>query len=143
MGITRRKFSKEFKVEAVRLIQDRGVSVSQAARDLDVGETVLRRWVRELTADPVDAFPGLGKMKPEQEEIARLQKEVAKLKMERDILKKAAVSSTSQCNTICINHQEVLYGKDGTTGAVRPREVGTMAQMAGRPESDRHWFSPW
>lgn len=90
MGITRRKFSKEFKVEAVRLIQDRGVSVPQAARDLDVNENVLRRWVRELTADPVDAFPGLGKMKPEQEEIARLQKEVAKLKMERDILKKAA-----------------------------------------------------
>ena len=86
MGITRRKFSKEFKVEAVRLVQNRGVSVSQAARDLDVGETVLRRWVREL----MDAFPGLGKMKPEQEEIARLQKEVAKLKMERDILKKAA-----------------------------------------------------
>jgi len=56
----------------------------------DVGETVLRRWVRELTAAPVDAFPGLGKMKPEQEEIARLQKEVAKLKMEHDILKKAA-----------------------------------------------------
>ena len=90
MGIIRRKFSKEFKVEAVKLIQDRGVSVSQAARDLDVGETALRRWVRELTEDPVDAFPGLGKMKPEQEEIARLQKEVAKLKMERDILKKAA-----------------------------------------------------
>ena len=90
MGITRRKFSKEFKVEAVRLVQDRGVTISQAARDLDVGETVLRRWVRELTTDPVDAFPGLGKMKPEQEEIARLQKEVAKLKMERDILKKAA-----------------------------------------------------
>ena len=41
MGITRRKFSKEFKVEAVRLVQDRGVSVSQAARDLDVGETAV------------------------------------------------------------------------------------------------------
>src|SRR5574343_857025 len=91
MGITRRKFSKEFKVEAVRLVQDRGVSVSQAARDLDVGETVLRRWIRELTADPVDSFPGLGKMKPGQEEIARLQKEVAKLKMERDILKSRSV----------------------------------------------------
>jgi transposase len=98
MGITRRKFSKEFKVEAVRLVQDRGVTISQAARDLDVGETVLRRWVRELTTDPVDAFPGLGKMKPEQEEIARLQKEVAKLKMERDILKKPQrTSPRSRC----------------------------------------------
>lgn len=90
MGNTRRKYNKEFKVEAVRLIKERGVSVSQAAKDLNVDDNVLRRWVRELSADPVDAFPGLGKMRPEQEEIARLQKEVAKLKMERDILKKAA-----------------------------------------------------
>ena len=81
MGLTIRKFSREFKTEAVRLSQDRGVSISQAARDLDVNENVLRRWARELTVDTVDAFPGLGKMKPEQEEIARLQKEVAKLKM--------------------------------------------------------------
>ena len=90
MVITRRKFSKEFKVEAVRLITEAGVSVSQASRDLDIGEKMLRRWAKELADDPREAFPGLGKMKPEQEEIARLQKEVAKLKMERDILKKAA-----------------------------------------------------
>ena len=51
---------------------------------------MLRKWVRELTADPQQAFPGNGVMKPEQAEIDRLRKEVAKLKMERDILKKAA-----------------------------------------------------
>ncbi len=87
---TRRQFSREFKVEAVKLIAERGVSISQAARDLDLGETVLRRWVRELTTDPQQAFPGNGVMKPEQAEIERLRKEVSKLKMERDILKKAA-----------------------------------------------------
>jgi transposase len=87
---TRRQFSREFKVEAVRLVAERGVSISQAARDLDLGETVLRRWVRELTTDPQQAFPGKGVMKPEQAEIERLRKEVSKLKMERDILKKAA-----------------------------------------------------
>ena len=87
---TRRQFSREFKVEAVKLVAERGVSISQAARDLDLGETVLRRWVRELTADPQQAFPGNGVMKPEQAEIERLRKEVSKLKMERDILKKAA-----------------------------------------------------
>ena len=86
----RRKFSREFKLEAVRLIKDRGVAVAQAARDLDVHENVLRKWVRELTADPQQAFPGHGQMKPEQLEIDRLRKEVAKLKAERDILKKAA-----------------------------------------------------
>lgn len=57
---TRRQFSREFKVEAVKLVAERGVSISQAARDLDLGETVLRRWVRELTADPQQAFPGNG-----------------------------------------------------------------------------------
>jgi transposase len=87
---TRRQFSREFKLEAVKLVAERGVSISQAARDLDLGETVLRRWVRELTMDPQQAFPGNGVMKPEQAEIERLRKEVSKLKMERDILKKAA-----------------------------------------------------
>ena len=86
----RRKFSREFKLEAVRVIKDRGVAVAQAARDLDVHENVLRKWVRELSGDPQHAFPGHGQMKPEQLEIDRLRKEVAKLKAERDILKKAA-----------------------------------------------------
>ena len=87
---TRRQFSREFKLEAVKLVTQRGVSVAQTARDLDVHENVLRKWVREASADPHHAFPGQGVMKPEQAEIERLRKEVAKLKMERDILKKAA-----------------------------------------------------
>ena len=87
---TRREFSREFKLEAVKLVKERGVTAAQAARDLDVHENVLRKWVRELAADPQQAFPGKGVMKPEQAEMDRLRKEVAKLKMERDILKKAA-----------------------------------------------------
>ena len=87
---TRRQFSREFKREAVRLVKERGVSVAQAARDLDVHENVLRKWMREQAADPQQALPGKGVMKPEQAEIERLKKEVAKLRMERDILKKAA-----------------------------------------------------
>jgi transposase len=86
----RRKFSREFKLEAVSLVRDRGVAVAQAARDLDVHDNVLRKWVRELGRDPKHAFPGHGQMKPEQAEIDRLRKEVARLKAERDILKKAA-----------------------------------------------------
>ena len=96
--VNRRKYSKEFKVEAIRLVKERGVSVVQAAKDLDINEDVLRRWVRVLAADGQHAFPGHGQMKPEQAEIARLQKEVAKLKMERDILKKAAEYSMGQFN---------------------------------------------
>jgi len=86
----RRKFSREYKVEAVKLVRDRGVSVAQAARDLDVHENVLRKWVRDHEVDPGAAFPGHGVMKPEQQELERLRRENAKLKAERDILKKAA-----------------------------------------------------
>ena len=86
----RRSFSREFKSEAVRLVRERGVSVAQAARDLDIHENVLRKWIKQFDADPMHAFPGHGVMKPEQAEIERLRREVAKLKAERDILKKAA-----------------------------------------------------
>ena len=86
----RRRFDRAFKLEAVRLVRDRGVSAAQAARDLDLNENMLRRWVKELSADPQHAFPGQGQMKPEQLEIDRLRREVIKLKAERDILKKAA-----------------------------------------------------
>jgi transposase len=86
----RKKFSREFKLEAVNLVRERGVSFAQAARDLDVNVNMLRRWAKEFGSDPKHAFPGLGQMKPEQLEIDRLRKEVARLKVERDILKKAA-----------------------------------------------------
>ena len=86
----RRKFSREFKLEAVKLVVERGVGFAQAARDLDLHVNVLRKWVREQVADPHQAFPGKGQMKPEQLEIDRLRKEVARLRAERDILKKAA-----------------------------------------------------
>ena len=86
----RRLFSREFKLEAVKLIKDRGVAVAQAARDLDVAESVLRRWAREGGMDRQQAFPGHGQVKPEQLEITQLRREVARLKAERDILKKAA-----------------------------------------------------
>ena len=86
----RRKFTREFKLEAVKLVRERGVTVAQAARDLGVHGTVLRRWVQEYAADSQQAFPGQGQMKPDQVEIERLRREVTKLKAERDILKKAA-----------------------------------------------------
>jgi transposase len=86
----RRKFSREFKIEAVKLVKERGVSVAQAARDLDVHENVMRKWVKEFGSDPAQAFPGQGQMKPEQQEIERLRRENNRLRAERDILKKAA-----------------------------------------------------
>jgi transposase len=86
----RRKFTREYKLEAVKLIKERWVAVSQASQDLGVHQTQLRQWVKEFAGDPQHSFPGHGQMKPEQAEIARLKREVTKLKAERDILKKAA-----------------------------------------------------
>jgi transposase len=88
--MTRRKFSREFKIEAVKLVTERGVAVAQACRDLDLAESVLRRWMREAAATPTTAFPGNGQQSAELAEIAALKKEVARLRAERDILKKAA-----------------------------------------------------
>jgi transposase len=89
----RRKFTREFKLEAVRLIKDRGVSYVQASQDLNVHPSQLRDWVKKLSEDPQHAFHG--QMKPEQLEIMRLKREVAKLKAERDILKNARRSLSS------------------------------------------------
>ena len=86
----RRKFTREFKLEAVKLIKERGVSFSQAAADHGVVQSVLRNWVKAFAEDPEQSFPGNGRQSPEQAEITRLKREVARLKAERDILKKAA-----------------------------------------------------
>jgi transposase-like protein len=83
----RRRFTREFKLEAVKLIKDRGVSYVQASRDLGVHGTVLRNRVKAFGDDPERAFPGHGQMKPEQAEIARLKREVTTLKAEREIWK--------------------------------------------------------
>lgn len=73
--MVRGRFSREFKLEAVRLIRERGVSDAQAARDIDVHENQLRKWVREFATDPAQAFPGQGQMNPEQLEIERLRRD--------------------------------------------------------------------
>ena len=83
----RRRFCREFKLEAVKMVRERGVTAVQAARDLDLHVNVLRKWVVELAADPGAAFPGHGQLKPESQELERLRREDAKLKAERDILK--------------------------------------------------------
>ena len=84
----RKVFSREFKLEAVKLVKERGMSCAQVARDLDVGQNVVSRWVRETKVDKTHAFPGRGQMKPDDAEIARLKRELAQTRAERDILKK-------------------------------------------------------
>ena len=89
MGDRRRSFSREFKLEAVRLVTEGGLSLSKAARDLGVGESVLGRWKKQLAEDPEEAFPGKGHLKSQDEELRRLRRENEILRQERDILKKA------------------------------------------------------
>lgn len=87
---TRKKYSKEFKLDAVSLVLEQGYTRREAARSLDLNEQMLGRWVREHR-DTTDgqAFRGNGKLTVEQEEIRRLKAENKRLQMERDILKKA------------------------------------------------------
>ena len=88
----RRTFNKEFKLEAVRLVKERGVSVAQAARDLEVHPNVLRNWIKEVSADPRYAFPGQGRMKPEQLETERRRRRAGeKPRIVREMLVTGAV----------------------------------------------------
>lgn len=84
----RRQFSDEFKTEAVKLVVDEGKIISEVAKDLDLSETALRRWVERAKADSGRGRPGV-LTTSEREELARLRKENRELRMEREILKKA------------------------------------------------------
>jgi len=85
----RRIFTEEFKAEAVRLVRVEGMSVSSVARDLDLWESVLHAWVKQATVD-AGKGPASALTSSEKEELAKLRKENRVLKMERDLLKKAA-----------------------------------------------------
>jgi transposase len=85
----RRTFSAEFKLEAIKLVRERGMTIHQAAQDLGLHHNVLRRWVANHAQQGEKAFPGRGKQRPDDAELSRLRRELAKTRAERDILKKA------------------------------------------------------
>lgn len=86
---TRRRFSPDFKREAVQMVLSGKHSLAQVARDLDLRPDMLRRWRKQYEEDPRQAFPGKGHLKPQDEEMRQLRREVARLREEREILKKA------------------------------------------------------
>ena len=88
---TRKKYSKEFKLDAVSLVTDQGYTRTEAGRSLDINANMLGRWVKEQQTDNGQAFRGNGKLTPELEEIKKLRVQVRRLQMEKDILKKATV----------------------------------------------------
>ena len=89
MGEERRTYTREFKVEAVRLVTEGGHKPSEVARDLGIHESLLGRWRKEIEQGSAGAFAGKGKLRAEQEELRRLQRELARVTEEREILKKA------------------------------------------------------
>lgn len=92
MSNTRNKrYSKEFKLEAVKLVLEKGLSRTQAAEDLGISVSALALWVRQFSDNGTSSFPGSGKLLPRDEEIRRLERELSRAEMERDILKKALV----------------------------------------------------
>ena len=88
MGKKRRSFSREFKLEAVKLVKEGGVKVARAARDLGICETSLRRWITQFEIDHGEG-PAGAMTSREKEELRRLRRENRQLRMEREILKKA------------------------------------------------------
>ena len=85
----RKNYSKQFKKDAVKLVTEQGFDVSEAARNLGIHHSSLRRWKREMESDGNQAFPGKGNLSAEKQELDRLRKENKRLLMEREILKKA------------------------------------------------------
>ena len=128
---SRRRFSREFKVEAVRQVLESGRPLAQVARELDISASVLRRWKQQVGADPSEAFPGNGRMKAEDEELRRLRREVVRLRQERDFLKKTAVDSAGRCNTLYYftDLEGVVHGTVRTSWPFCDPESGVVATL--------------
>ena len=131
---TRKLYSKEFKLDAISLVLEQGYSRAHAARSLEINPNMLGSWIKEHESVDGQAFRGNGKLTAEQSEIRHLREENRRLKMEKDILKKATVDSTGQCNMMCLNHfrdfQEAASFKNKRPND--PAEVRTVGQVEKR-----------
>ncbi len=94
----RRKYSKQFKADAVKLVTEQGYAISEASRNLGIQANMLGRWKREFLQDSSEKMTGSGNTKELQAEIKRLQRENQRLEMEREILKKAAAFFARESN---------------------------------------------
>ena len=83
--ITRKQYTKEYKLDAISLVLDQGHMTSEVSRSLEINANMLRRWIREYQSDEADQlFRGNGKLTPEQEEIRQLKAQIKQLKLERE-----------------------------------------------------------
>ena len=89
---TRKKYPKEFKLDAVSLVLEQEYTKAEASRSLGINPNLIARWIQEHQADDSgQAFRGNGKLTPEQAEICQLKEENRRLRMEKEVLKKATV----------------------------------------------------
>ena len=145
MARTRTTYTAEFKLRAVKMVTDQKLSVAEVARRLDVGENLLRQWKKTYLAQGDAAFPGHGNLPPAEDELRRLRAEVARLKAERDLLKKAAAYFASPPTLRSSSSPRTpTSGRSG--GCVRPwrcRPAGTTpgpGEPTARPSSGgRNW----
>ena len=94
MSKTRRKYSQEYKKEAVAMVQQTKQPISEVARNLGINDSMLRRWISEFSEPHRQAFTGQGNAR--DEELARLKRELAQVKKERDFLREAAAYFAKQ-----------------------------------------------
>ena len=123
----RRKFTDEFKAETVRLIRENGRTVGSVSKELSLTETAVRNWVKQA-----EASGSADELQPdEQAELRRLRKENQELRMEKEILRKATVVSTGECNIILSHSQkgDAAHGSNGTTRTFFITEGGDVAAM--------------
>jgi len=85
----RKTYARQFKLDAVGLVVNGGRSVAEVARELGIHVNTLHHWKRELTTEGSAAFPGKGRLSPQEEELRKLRRELEEAKEDREILKKA------------------------------------------------------
>jgi len=131
----RRSFSPEFKQEAASLVLDQGYTIPQASVSLGIGESAIRRWVNQLAEERDGVTPKGKALTPEQRRIQELEARCKRLEQEKDILKKATVDSTGQCN---IMHTGNYRGFQNAAASIKdqradlPAEAGAMGSMEER-----------
>ena len=89
MSKQRRRFSREFKLDVVRMVTDGGHDVKSVSKELEIRPDMIQKWVNQLSGDPEQAFPGHGRQKERDAEVSKLRRELSRVREERDILKKA------------------------------------------------------
>jgi transposase len=129
--IPRRIFTEEFKREAIKLVTEQGLTMAEAGKKLDIATKSLRTWVAQLERGELKASLGASKLTADQQRIRELERELAIAKMERDILKKATVGSTSQGNILSTLVLGVGNGANGTTWTITTPEERIVAPMEG------------